>query len=59
MIMMMNYKVYLMGVDLNGIHNKVDPSIEHRGKRIMRRRYNNTPSDTVFILKTLTKAMVC
>lgn len=57
--MMMNYKVYLMGVDLNGIHNKVDPSIEHRGKRIMRRRYNNTPSDTVFILKTLTKAMVC
>lgn len=30
-------------------------SIEHRGKLIMRRRYNNTPSDTVFILKTLTK----
>ncbi|CAL9221121.1 unnamed protein product [Arabidopsis halleri] len=33
-VMMMEYKVYLMSVNLHGIENNVDPSIEVKGKLI-------------------------
>ncbi|KAG2261779.1 hypothetical protein Bca52824_068858 [Brassica carinata] len=39
-IMMMDNEVSLIGVNFSGIHNKVNPSIEHTGKLIM--RYNNS-----------------
>ncbi|CAL9221290.1 unnamed protein product, partial [Arabidopsis halleri] len=33
-VMVNNYRVYLMSVDLHGIHNNVDPSIKHQGKLV-------------------------
>lgn len=33
-VVVMNYRVYLMSVNLHGIHNNVDPSINHHGKLV-------------------------
>ncbi|XP_010468273.1 PREDICTED: F-box/kelch-repeat protein At3g16740-like [Camelina sativa] len=33
-VMVINYRVYLMSVNLHGIHNNVDPSINHLGKLV-------------------------
>ncbi|XP_010419774.1 PREDICTED: putative F-box protein At3g17620 [Camelina sativa] len=33
-VIVINYRVYLMSVNLHGIHNNVDPSINHLGKLV-------------------------
>ncbi|CAH8260855.1 unnamed protein product [Arabidopsis lyrata] len=33
-VMVMNSRVYLMGINLHGVHESVDPSINHQGKLV-------------------------